>query len=70
MEEAKAFFLDEFRSSVPERTCNQIVFFYQRKRAERQNGKKGLDAMKTHDCFFLYEKGALAEAIQKFTDTH
>ncbi len=69
-EDAKAVLMEELCNNGSGRKCNRVVFFYQRKRTEKLYGKNGLDAMRDLDGFILYEKGKLAEAIQKFIDTY
>lgn len=66
VEEAKGFILGDFSTNVPNRECKKVVFFYQRKNAERDYKKEGLRAMLELDDFIIYEKGELAGAIGEF----
>jgi hypothetical protein len=69
IEETKEFILEEFRSNIPGRQCKQVVFFYQRKNAAKNNKDRSLDTIREPDDFVIYKKGELAEAIRNFIDT-
>lgn len=56
----------EFKEKFPERICNNIVFFYNRKRILKWYGEEALNRLKDLDGFILYEKGELEKAIQKY----
>ena len=60
------FLLDELRSNLAGVACNRVVFFYQRKKAEKNYGAQAVELLQSRDDFIVYEKGELARAIQKF----
>ena len=69
VEDLKEFLLDDFCNHISGRECKKVVFFYSRKNVEKL-WKAGLEKMRELDDFIIYEKGQLAEAIQKMIDTH
>lgn len=60
------YMLTEFRKNVPERECNRVVFFCQRKRVEKNYEEGTMERMRQLDNFVVYEKGELAKAIREF----
>ena len=69
VEDLKEFLLDDFRNHISGRKCKKVVFFYSRKKVEKL-WKAGLKKMRELDDFVIYEKGQLAQAIQKIIDTY
>ena len=68
VEALKEFLLDELNNGVPTHQCRRVVFFYKRKKVERQYGKEALEIMRGLDDFIVYEKGELETAIKEFID--
>ena len=48
---------------VPGEQCKNVVFFCERKKQEKNYGIEAVDQMKAMDCFVVYEKGELEQAI-------
>ena len=66
VEEARVMALEEFRSNVKDKKCNDVVFFYSKRNVEDNYDDGGLEAMLQLDSFIVYEKGELANAIKDF----
>ena len=60
------FLLEELRSNRTGIACNRVVFFYQRKNAEKNYGVQAVEHLQSRDDFIVYEKRELARAIQEF----
>lgn len=56
----------EFKEKFPDLSCNNIVFFYNKKRILRWYDEEALNIMKDLDGFILYEKGELEKAIKDY----
>ena len=66
VEEARAMALEEFRSNVKDKKCNDVVFFYSKRNVEDNYDDGGLEAMLQLDGVIVYEDGCLADAIKDF----
>ena len=70
VEGTKELILGLFHDNVPHRHCSRVVFFYSRKRVQRDYKEDGLNAMRELDDFIIYEKGELAKVIKDFVDNN
>ena len=70
VEGAKEFILEDFHSRVPNRKCNDVVFFYSRKHAEYNYEEGGLEKMRLLPDFIVYETKELGDAIERFVNSH
>ena len=66
VDETKAYIIEEFSKNLPDRKCNDVVFFYSKKNLEKLYEEGGLEAMRGLDGFVIYEKDELAKAISDF----
>ena len=64
VEAAKELMLQQFAADVAGRECRRVAVFYDRQKTERIYGKAQAEALKSAGCI-LYERGALAQAIQE-----
>lgn len=66
VEEAKEYFLEQFRNNVAGRACNRVVFFYARENVKKQYGNAALDAMRELEDFVIYEKNAPGKVLRQY----
>ena len=63
VEVAKELMLQRFAADVAGRECRRVAVFYERQKTEKIYGEAQAEALKSAGCI-LYERGALAQAIQ------
>ncbi len=67
LEETKQEYLKFFHEKFPERKCNDVVFFMEKKSFKKHSSKATLRSAKEIDCFVVYE-GKLVDTLKKFVN--